>query len=230
MKLDRALPREPRERYDEVRYRDSLRALGLFPPIALEDIHRAYKWRARKVHPDRFTDADEKAEATRRIQRINQARDYAVAHFRGFALYQAKAYGRANGNGRAAARRRESLPTWALLPVTAVHAMAMLVAAAPFLAAGRLAGRERLGRLRGRWGRSGVFAWRAWLAFGPHVVTAAALLVADGLVLEAWLGGSLLVMVAGDVATGVTGDENTLREHPAVHRAQSIVDGLAPAI
>lgn len=233
MKLDHHLRRAPREHYDEVKYRDSLRALGLVPPIVVEDIHRAYKQRARQFHPDRFTTDIEKAEANRRIVRINTARDYAVRHFRGFAIYQARAYPK-NGNGRGASRPARRGPgglggfgKLLLLPITAVHALAMVAAAAPFLLLARLMGDVRLHRLRRRWGTNGVFAWRAWLAFGPHALTALAIVLVDGPALELWLGVSLLVMVASDVATGVTGDVNTLRRHPAVHGARRMLHHAA---
>lgn len=223
MNLDRPL-RPRRERYDEVRYRESLLTLGLFPPIAREDIDRAYRWRARQAHPDRFASEDEKAEATRRIQRINEARDYATRHFRGFDLYQSQAY-RESRPGRA--RADGGWFEWALLPVTVVYALATLLAAAPVLIASALLGDDGRARWTARLGRWGTAAWRLWMGVGPHLVALALFVLARGLLLEVWIGLSILVMASADVATIVTGDANELRRHRAVDGARSLAEGLA---
>lgn len=94
-------PTAPRRRdgYDEMAYRQALQRLGLFPPIELDDIHRAYRLRAKLIHPDRFAmDEDARRSATGRIQELNAARDYAMKHYRWFDADQIRAYGRRNGD------------------------------------------------------------------------------------------------------------------------------------
>ena len=66
------------EGYDEVRYRESLRTLGLFAPVTKDDIQKAYRSRAKEYHPDQFIDNGEKVKATERIQEINAAHEYAL--------------------------------------------------------------------------------------------------------------------------------------------------------
>ena len=79
--------------YDEVVYRESLRKLDLFPPIDRDDIHRAYRSYAKRIHPDRFLDLEEKDRATLKIQEINEAKEYTLSHFRLFEQRQTRAHG-----------------------------------------------------------------------------------------------------------------------------------------
>lgn len=216
MTIDRSLITDRRERFDVVRYRQSLQTLGLTPPVVREDIDRAYRGRASRTHPDRFATLEEREEATRRIQEINAAREYANRHFRGFDLWQSRTY-RPERNGRSP--RGPRWARWApLLPVTALYALATLVAALP-AAVGVV---SRIGPTRG----AGEAAWRLWLLVVPHGLAAGFFLLADQPLVEAWLGVSLLVMLSSDVATFVTGDENALREHPPMDRARALADVL----
>ncbi len=226
MNLRRSTAAERRREttYDVVQYREALRVLGLFPPIAREDIQRAYRFRARQLHPDRFPEADQKDDATRRITRLNLARDYALRHYAGFDVYQERTF--RERNGRHDGRDVASWQEWTLLPVTAVYAMAMVLAAMPILLIERLLDEERGERWReGRLTGAGAFAWRAWLVLGPHVVTAALFFLAGGLAFRLWFGVSFLVMASADMATLLTGATNTLRQHRTVTRLETLLRG-----
>ncbi|MBW3660044.1 MAG: hypothetical protein KY397_00220 [Gemmatimonadetes bacterium] len=221
--LDRPLPPGGRGRYDEVRYRDSLRALGLFPPIEIEDVHRAHRARARRIHPDRFETVEERARATRKIQEINAARDYLVRHFRGFELMQKARY-RANGRGGGRAPVGRGWAEWALLPVTIVYAVATVAVAAPLIAAAAIVGSRRRRAWRARLGRLGVAAWRIWLGVAPHTAVLVLFIAPGPDILRAWAGLSALVMASADIATLLTGDANELRRHRPVARARSLAE------
>lgn len=223
--LDRSLP-NGRGRYDEVRFRDSLRALGLYPPIEIEDVHRAYRDRARRLHPDRFGTDGEREQATRKIQEINAARDYVMRHFRGFELMQKARYG---SNGRSAAGRPEPRPwtVWALLPVTAPYAVATLLAAAPLVLVRAVAGSGRFRAWKARAGVAGTAAWRIWVALAPHLTVAAGIFAPIPGALRLWAGLAALVMASADIATLVTGDANELRRHRPVARARTFAEEAA---
>lgn len=194
-----------REAFDETAYLAALQTLGLVPPVDRADIHRAYRNRAKRIHPDRFQDETEKAQATRRIQEINAAHSYAVQHWHGFQLTR-----RWQGS-KPAARAAEAPPwhEWAFLPVTAVYALTTIASAAPVVALARLVGPER--RARWREGRLASLLWQLWLVVAPHGVTLVLFASADGLAVRAWFGTSFLIMLSADIATLVTGDANALR-------------------
>ncbi|MCA1572790.1 MAG: DnaJ family molecular chaperone [Gemmatimonadota bacterium] len=221
MTTRRPLPPGERTGYDDVAYRDALRLLGLTPPVAEDDIHRAYRGRAKQIHPDRLPET-EQAAATGRIQRLNAARDYTLHHFRWFDAYQAQVYRRrAMGELDLVGPWQE----WLFLPVTAVYALALLLAVAPAVLGARLLGAQRRERWRERRGRGAQLAWRAWMFVGPHVVTLALFAFVSELAIRIWFGASFLVMVSADAATLATGATNTLRQHRAVTRLDALVRG-----
>ncbi|MFN2421698.1 MAG: DnaJ family molecular chaperone [Gemmatimonadota bacterium] len=197
---------QTRERYDEYAYLAALQMLGLVPPVDRVAIHRAYRARAKSVHPDRFQDEEQKADATRSIQEINTAHAYAIKHWRGYTL--AEQWGRTKP-ARARAPEATSWGEWVFLPVTAIYALTTIVLSAPILALARLAGPERRARWRGR--RVPGLIWRLWLLAGPHGVTVALFTTVEDPAVKIWIGLSFLVMVSADIATLVTGDAHRLR-------------------
>lgn len=207
--------------YNEMAYRHALQRLGLFPPVELNDIHRAYRRRAMLTHPDRFaSDEEARRSATGRIQELNAARDYAMRNFRWFDADQVRANGR-RGDDEV---RETSWREWVALPVTAVYALAMVFAAAPFLALASAIGPAR----RDRWKASPLarpteLAWRAWLFTGPHLVTAGMFVVVQDPAVKVWFGVSLLVMLSADLATLLTGATNSLRSQRAILRLHQLV-------
>jgi hypothetical protein len=212
-----------RDGYDEMAYRHALQRLGLFPPIELDDIHRAYRLRAKLIHPDRFAmDEDARKSATGRIQELNAARDYAMRNYRWFDADQIRAYGRKNGDEE---RSETTWREWVALPVTAVYALAMVLVAAPFLAMASWLGEARRERWRSsRWSRRALFLWRAWLFVGPHIATIAMLGIVEEPAIKVWFGVSLLVMLSADVATLLTGATNSLRSQRAILRLHQLVE------
>lgn len=202
----------PPERFDEVTYRNALLRLGLAPPVDLDQVHRAYRKSARRDHPDLVPAGPERDEATRRIQRINTARDYVVRHHAGYV---------ARNRARDAATDRAS---WWLLPVAAVHALASVAALGPVLLLSRAVG----ARWRARWrdsrlARPGARAWRAWRTIGPHLAALGLFFVADGLLVRAWFGGSFLLLASSDLVSYVTGEKNEIRGRAAVARVQGLL-------
>ena len=74
----------PASEYDEVRFRESLRVLGLFAPVTMEEIQTAYRRRAKTYHPDRVAPHGDAGDATRQMERINLAHGYVVEHYQRF--------------------------------------------------------------------------------------------------------------------------------------------------
>ena len=220
--MSRPTAPQRRDGYDEMAYRHALQRLGLFPPIELDDIHRAYRLRAKLIHPDRFAmDEDARRSATGRIQELNAARDYAMRHYRWFDADQIRAYGRRNGDGEGS---ETTWREWVALPVTAVYALAMVLVAAPVLAMMSWLGEARRERWRSsRWSRPAFVLWRAWLFVGPHVATVAMFAVVEEPAVKVWFGVSLLVMLSADVATLMTGATNSLRSQRAILRLDQLV-------
>jgi len=210
-----------RDGYDEMAYRHALQRLGLFPPIHLDDIHRAYRRRAMLTHPDRFaSDEQARRNATGRIQELNAARDYAMRNFRRFDADQVRAYGR-RGEDEV---RETSWREWVALPVTAVYALAMVFAAAPFLALASAIGPARRERWKAStWARPAVLAWGAWLFTGPHLATMGMFALVQEPAVKVWFGVSLLVMLSADLATLLTGATNSLRSQRAILRLHQLV-------
>ena len=193
-----------RDGFEEAAYLAALQTLGLVPPADKDAIHKAYRERAKRVHPDRFQSEDEKAAATRKIQEINAAHAYALQHWQGYQLAR-------RWSGRTPARAEEagSWHDWLFVPVTAVYALTTIAAAAPVVALARLVGSER--RERWREGRVASILWRVWLIVGPHGATLVLFGAVEEWAVKAWFGASFLVMLSADVATLATGDPNTLR-------------------
>lgn len=203
-------------------YRHALQRLGLFPPIELDDIHRAYRARAKLVHPDRFAmDENARRAATGRIQELNAAREYATRHYRFFDADQIRSHRRRNGDE---ASQETTWKEWLSLPVTAVYALAMVLVAAPFLAFTSWAGETRRERWRSsRWFRPALLLWRAWLFIGPHLATVAMFAAVEDPTVKVWFGVSLLVMLSADAATIMTGATNSLRSQRAILRLHQLV-------
>lgn len=220
--MSRPTPPQRRDGYDEMAYRHALQRLGLFPPIELDDIHKAYRLRAKLVHPDRFAmDEEARISATGRIQELNAARDYAMRHYRWFDADQIRAYGRGNGDEGA---RETTWREWVALPVTAVYALAMVLVAAPFMAVASWLGAGRREHMRSKRSfRPMMLAWRAWLFIGPHIATLAMFAIVEEPAVKVWFGVSLLVMLSADAATLMTGATNSLRSQRAILRLHQLV-------
>ena len=197
---------QTRERYDEYAYLAALQTLGLVSTADCVTIHRAYRARAKDVHPDRFQDEEEKSRATESIKEINAAHAYAIKHWRGYQL--SEQWGRTK-SARQAKAEATTWREWVFLPVTAVYALTTIAAAAPILALTRLAGQAR--RARWRQGQGLGLVWRLWLLVGPHAATVGLFVTAEEVAIRALFGLSLLVMLSADIATLVTGDTHTLR-------------------
>lgn len=220
--MSRPVPPLRRDGYDEMQYRHALQRLGLFPPIDFDDIHRAYRLRAKLIHPDRFAnDEDARRKATGRIQDLNAAKDYAMRNFRWFDRDQPRAHGRRGDDEESS---ETSWREWLALPVTAVYALAMVFSAAPFLALASAVGSARRERWTSSgWGKASLLAWRAWLFAGPHVATATMFAIVREPAVKVWFGVSLLVMLSADVATLMTGATNSLRSQRAILRLHHLV-------
>ncbi|CAN5268793.1 hypothetical protein BH18GEM1_BH18GEM1_04610 [soil metagenome] len=228
MSQRKPLPGVRRDAYQDVAYREALRALGLFAPVELDDIHRAYRSNAKRHHPDRFAGNGDAAEATRRIQKLNAAHEYAILHYRAFDKVQR----RHRADGLAADAYAASLWEELLLaPVTLLYSLALLAAAvagaalSPLLALfRRAAGEDSNGA------RALKAAWDAWLVLGPHVMMLAAFLALEvwGVGppwVRWWLGISFLVMVSADLASRMTDESNPLRGHRVVSRLHARLGG-----
>ena len=212
------LPR--RDGYDEMAYRQALQRLGLFPPIELDDIRRAYRHRAWLIHPDRVAmDKDACRSATERIQELNVARDYAVRHYHWFHLY--RYHGReAGAGGTGETNWRE----WVALPVTAVYALSMVLIAMPFLILTSWLGDARRERYRSSlWFQPALLLWRTWLLLGPHIALITMFTIVEEPIAKAWFGVSLLVMLSADMASLLTGATNSLRSQRAILRLHQLV-------
>jgi hypothetical protein len=66
--------------FDRAHFLDALWLLGVRPPVTRSSIVRAYREQVKQHHPDRAASPEARAEATRTLQQINQARDYINAH------------------------------------------------------------------------------------------------------------------------------------------------------
>ncbi|HUP01713.1 MAG TPA: J domain-containing protein [Gemmatimonadota bacterium] len=248
--------RSRRDSYDEVRYRESLRALGLFAPVVLDDIQQAYRSRAKQLHPDRFAMNGAAGrlmaeEATQRIQKLNVAHEYVVHHYREFDRSQGRRWRwrrtratkpspppgpRPRGGGHG--ERLPSPPAspfveLLLSPITLLYSLALLIAALPGVAfapvralAHGLDEEPEDGR---RWPAA---VWSRWIVLGPHFVTVAGFLALESTRVGPpwarwWLGVALLIMASTDLATRMTGESNPLRRHRLLARVQKLVGGAS---
>ena len=210
--------------YDELVYRESLRVLGLFAPVTLEEIQNASRRRAKTHHPDRAAANGNAEEATRLMERINLAHGYVVRHFPTFDRARNRPLRRAMAGEPPVRAWQEIL----LLPITAVYSLALLAAAGPAAALAGAWGPP--GVLMSRSQRWAVWAREKWLVIGPHLLVLGAFLALEawGLgpeLLRWWLGLALLVMLASDVASRATGERNPLRQHRAMEFLQAFVRG-----
>ncbi|MGH7549947.1 MAG: J domain-containing protein [Gemmatimonadota bacterium] len=214
----------PAVEYDELVYRESLRALGLFAPVTLEEIQIAYRRRAKTYHPDRAAANGNADEATGQMERINLAHGYVVQHFQTFDRARNRSLRRAMAGEPPVRAWQEIL----LLPITAVYSLALLAAAGP---AALLAGASGApGALMTRPQRLALWAKEKWLLIGPHLLVMGSFVTLEvwGLgpgLLRWWLGLALLVMLASDIASRATGERNPLRQHRAMERLQAFVRG-----
>ena len=212
----------PGAEYDEIVYREALRVLGRFAPVTLEEIQAAYRRRAKVHHPDRAAANGNAAEATRQMERINIAHGYVVQHFPVFDRSR-------NRPLRRAMARQPQVRAWQeilLLPVMAVYLLALLAAAGPAAALAGASGPP--GALMTRRQRMALWAKEKWLLIAPHMLVLAGFVALEGwalgpALLRWWLGLSLLVMLASDVASRATGERNPLRQHRAMERLQAFV-------
>lgn len=214
----------PAVEYDEIAYRESLRVLGLFAPVTLEEIQAAYRRRAKLHHPDRAAANGNAGEATRQMERINLAHGYVVQHYQTFDRTRNRPLRRTMAGEPPVRAWQEVL----LLPITAVYSLALLAAAGPAVALTGASGRP--GSLLNRRQRLALWAREKWLGVGPHALVLAAFLALEvwGLgpgLLRWWLGLALLIMLASDVASRATGERNPLRQHRAMERLQAFVRG-----
>lgn len=212
----------PAVEYDEVVYRESLRALGLFAPVTLEEIQVAYRRRAKIHHPDRAAANGNVVEATRQMERINLAHRYVLQHFPVFDRARNRPLRRAMAGQPPVRAWQEIL----LLPITTVYFLAVLAAAGPAAALAGASGPP--GALMSRRQRMALRMKEAWLVIAPHLLILGAFVALEvwGLgpgLLRWWLGLSLLVMLASDVASRATGERNPLRQHRAMERLQAFV-------
>ncbi|MGH7562948.1 MAG: J domain-containing protein [Gemmatimonadota bacterium] len=214
----------PAAEYDELAYRESLRALGLFAPVTLEEIQTAYRRRAKIHHPDRAAANGNADEATLQMERINLAHGYVVQHFQVFDRARNRPLRRAMAGEPQVRVWQEIL----LLPITAVYSLALLAAAGPAAALAGASGTP--GALMNRRQRMALWAKEKWLLIAPHLLVLGGFValevwgVGPGL-LRWWLGLALLIMLASDVASRATGERNPLRQHRAMERLQSFVRG-----
>lgn len=214
------------ESYDEVKYRESLRTLGLFAPVTKEDIQKAYRSRAKEYHPDQFFDNGEKEKATERIQEVNAAHEYALKNFNWFDISQSRAasYKRKVVHPESSMGRMQR---WVVAPVAVLYSLALLIAGVP-----GILGRLITGSLRISWWHASQLAefrgslWRGWLGLGPHLLALVLFALTDVTILKAWFGVSFLVMLATDVASKTTGEDNPLRDHPILVRVKTFVYDL----
>lgn len=219
-----------RTEYDEVAYRETLRSLGLFAPVALDDINRTYRAQAKKIHPDRFATNGGAAEATERITRLNASHDYLVRHFDEFAKSQRRIARRHRGRGDSGSMA--PLAEFLLLPVATVYSLTTLLAGIPSKLARWLSEREvdELVEVGCEPEEIELPAMEGWIVVGPHIVALMLFLAVEfaGVVptfVRWWIGISLLVMLSTDIASRVTGEANPLRGHRAFRRVNAFVRG-----
>jgi hypothetical protein len=231
-----------RGEYDEVTYREALRSLGLFAPVMLNDIHRAYRSRAKQIHPDRFAANGGYDEATHRIQKLNAAHDY-VIHF--YATFE-KSQGRIARHHMPPGQAGSMNPLFEvlLLPIAAVYSLTTVLAAVPAALLDRFSFeddeddsvKENATDVNVSGGdakeqRDMTPSREGWLVVGPHVMALVLFMLveASGIappLFKWWVGLSLLIMLSTDIASRVTGEENPLRDHRAFGRVDAFVRGL----
>jgi hypothetical protein len=230
-----------RGEYDEVTYREALRSLGLFAPVLLDDIHRAYRSRAKQIHPDRFAANGGYDEATHRIQKLNAAHEYVIYFYATFE----KSQGRIARHHMPPGQSGPMNPLFEVLlfPIAAVYSLTTVLAAVPAALLDRFsfedeedesaeentadadtsdAANEQQDMTPSREG---------WLVVGPHVMALVLFMLVEGSgiappLFKWWVGLSLLIMLSTDIASRVTGEDNPLRDHRAFGRVEAFVRNL----
>ncbi len=231
-----------RGEYDEVTYREALRSLGLFAPVMLNDIHRAYRSRAKQIHPDRFAANGGYDEATHRIQKLNAAHDYVIHFYAKFEKSQGRIARHHMPPGQAGSMN--PLFEMLLLPIAAVYSLTTVLAAVPAALLDRFSFeddeddpvKENATDVNVSGGdakeqRDMTPSREGWLVVGPHVMALVLFMLveASGIaspLFKWWVGLSLLIMLSTDIASRVTGEENPLRDHRAFGRVDAFVRGL----
>jgi hypothetical protein len=233
-----------RGEYDEVMYREALRSLGLFAPVLLDDIHRAYRSRAKQIHPDRFAANGGYDEATHRIQKLNAAHEY-VIHF--YATFE-KSQGRIARHHMPPGQAGPMNPLFEviLFPVAAVYSLTTVLAAVPAALLDRFSFEDEEDEEDGpaeekaadvdtgdaAQGQQDMTPSReGWLVVGPHVMALVLFMLVEGSgiappLFKWWVGLSLLIMLSTDIASRVTGEDNPLRDHRAFGRVEAFVRSL----
>jgi hypothetical protein len=234
-----------RGEYDEVTYREALRSLGLFAPVQPDDIHRAYRSRAKQIHPDRFAANGGYDEATHRIQKLNAAHEY-VIHF--YATFE-KSQGRIARHYMPPGQAGPMNPLFEVLlfPIAAVYSFTTVLAAVPAALLDRFSAEDE-GENPAEEDGTDVNASEkendavneqpdmtpsreGWLVVGPHVMALVLFMLVESSGIAPrffkwWVGLSLLIMLSTDIASRVTGEENPLRDHRAFGRVDAFVRSL----
>jgi hypothetical protein len=233
-----------RGEYDEVTYREALRSLGLFAPVMLDDIHRAYRSRAKQIHPDRFAANGGYDEATHRIQKLNAAHEY-VIHF--YAKFE-KSQGRIARHHMPPGQAGPMNPLFEVLlfPIAAVYSLTTVLAAVPAALLERFSfdeedepAEENATDVNTSDVENDVAdqqqdttpSREGWLVIGPHVMALVLFMLVEGSgiappLFNWWIGLSLLIMLSTDIASRVTGEDNPLRDHRAFGRVDAFVRSL----
>jgi hypothetical protein len=233
-----------RGEYDEVTYREALRSLGLFAPVMLDDIHRAYRSRAKQIHPDRFAANGGYDEATHRIQKLNAAHEY-VIHF--YAKFE-KSQGRIARHHMPPGQAGPMNPLFevVLFPIAAVYSLTTVLAAVPAALLERFSfdeedepAEENATDVNTSDVENDVAdqqqdttpSREGWLVIGPHVMALVLFMLVEGSgiappLFNWWIGLSLLIMLSTDIASRVTGEDNPLRDHRAFGRVDAFVRSL----
>lgn len=233
-----------RGEYDEVTYREALRSLGLFAPVLLDDIHRAYRSRAKQIHPDRFAANGGYDEATHRIQKLNAAHEY-VIHF--YATFE-KSQGRIARHHMPPGQAGPMNPLFEVLlfPIAAVYSLTTVLAAVPAALLDRFSFEDEEDEEdRSAEGEAAdtdtsdaaqdqqdmTPSREGWLVVGPHVMALVLFMLVEGSgiappLFKWWVGLSLLIMLSTDIASRVTGEDNPLRDHRAFGRVEAFVRSL----
>jgi len=230
-----------RGEYDEVTYREALRSLGLFAPVLLDDIHRAYRSRAKQIHPDRFAANGGYDEATHRIQKLNAAHEY-VIHF--YATFE-KSQGRIARHHMPPGRSGPMNPLFEVLlfPIAAVYSFTTVLAAVPAALLDRFSFEDEEDQPAeentadadtsdtANEQQDMTPSREGWLVVGPHVMALVLFMLVEGSgiappLFKWWVGLSLLIMLSTDIASRVTGEDNPLRDHRAFGRVEAFVRNL----
>ena len=228
--------------YDEVAYREALRSLGLFAPVQPDDIHRAYRSRAKQIHPDRFAANGGYDEATHRIQKLNAAHEYVIDFYATFEKSQGRIARHYMPRGQAGSMN----PAFEVLlfPIAAVYSFTTVLAAVPAALLYRFSAEDEVENPAEEDGTDADASEReidaaneqldtrpsreGWLVVGPHVMALILFMLVESSRIAPsffkwWVGLSLLIMLSTDIASRVTGEDNPLRDHRAFGRVDAFI-------